>query len=208
MFTGLVQAVGEVVEVSNGPRLMLGVVAGDWDYKPEPGASICISGVCLSLAGPIRAGVMAFDVVAETLARTTLGRLRVGSRVNLERSLAVGDLMGGHAVQGHVDGVGDVERVQTGSDYRIRIRPDPGLREFIVPKGAIAIDGVSLTIASVDRQAGCFEVALIPTTLAKTTLGQTGAGDRCNLETDIMARTIVHYLRHYQSGAGGGQDRG
>jgi riboflavin synthase len=197
MFTGLVQTVGVVVEVSKGSGLRLGLTARDWDYQPEPGASICVSGVCLTMAKPLGTGVMAFDVVEETLSKTTLGGLRMGSRVNLERSLAAGDLMGGHVVQGHVDGVGTVERIQTGADYRVWVRPAPGLMEFIIPKGSITLDGASLTVASADPKAGLFEVALIPTTLAKTTLGQTRTGDRCNLETDIMARTVVHYLRHY-----------
>ena len=197
MFTGLVQAMGTVVEVSNGSGMRLKVAAPDWGDRAKPGESVCISGVCLTVAGPVRDGVMAFDVVAETLAKSTLGGLRVGSRVNLERSLAVGDLMGGHTVQGHIDGVGVVERVQKGADYRVWVRPGPGLMEFIIPKGSIAIDGISLTIAAADPKSGLFEIALIPTTLAQTTLGQARAGDRCNLETDIMARTVIHYLRHY-----------
>jgi riboflavin synthase len=197
MFTGLVQSIGEVTGAIGGAALRLQVRAPGWDYHPELGASICLNGVCLTLAGPVLGGVMAFDVVQETLSKTTLGGLKPGSRVNLERSLAAGDLMGGHVVQGHIDGVGVIERVQTGSDYRIWVRPAPGLLEFVIPKGSIAIDGVSLTIAGVDPQAGLFDIALIPTTLAKTTLGQARAGDRCNLEADIMAKTVVHYLRHY-----------
>ncbi len=197
MFTGLVQAVGEITEAKRDPGLKLSVRAPGRDYHPEPGASICISGVCLTLAGPAKNGVMRFDVVEETLLKTTLGSLQVGSRVNLERSLAAGDLMGGHTVQGHIDGIGVIERVQTGSDYRVWIRPDPGLMKFIIPKGSIAVDGVSLTIAGSDPSAGLFHVALIPTTLAQTTLGRARAGDRCNLETDILARAVVHCLRHY-----------
>ena len=197
MFTGLVQAIGVLVEVFPGTGLRLGITARGWDYRPTPGASICVNGVCLTLAKPLGTGEMVFDVVAETLAKTTLGGLRMGSKVNLERSLAAGDLMGGHIVQGHVDGVGQVERVQTGADYRLWIRPGPGLLEYIVPKGSVTLDGVSLTVAGVDPATGLFEVALIPTTLAKTTLGQIRAGDRCNIETDIMAKTVVHYLRHF-----------
>jgi len=197
MFTGLVQTIGVVVEASRGSGLRLGITARDWAYQPAPGDSICVSGVCLTLAKPLGTEVMAFDVVEETLARTTLGALRTGSRVNLERALAVGDLLGGHMVQGHVDGVGLVERVQTGADYRLWVRPPAPLMECIVPKGSIALDGVSLTIAASDPDTGLFEVALIPTTLAKTTLGQARAGDRCNLETDIMAKTVLHYLRHF-----------
>jgi riboflavin synthase len=197
MFTGLVQAIGEVMEATPRPggALRLAVRAAGW--SPAAGDSICVAGVCLTLAGPVRDGVMAFDAVAETLAKTTLGGMKAGMGVNLERSLAAGDPMGGHTVQGHVDGIGVVERVQSGADYRVWVRPPAALMEYIVPKGSIAIDGVSLTVAGVDVRAGVFDLALIPTTLEKTTLGRLRAGDRCNLESDILARTVVHYLRHF-----------
>jgi riboflavin synthase len=195
MFTGLIQAIGQVSESTRGRTLRLGVRARDWDHLPSVGDSVSIQGVCLTLAAPVASGVMAFDVVAETLAKTTLGSLNAGSPVNLERSLAAGDLMGGHIVQGHIDGMATVESVRPGADYRLRIRPDPGLMEYIIPKGAIALDGVSLTIAAATSDS--FEVALIPTTLAKTTLANLRPGDRANVETDITARTVVHYLRHY-----------
>lgn len=209
MFTGLVQAVGEVVEVrrgaGGGARLL--VDPRDWSHRPVHGESISISGCCLTLAEPLEAsgGRMAFDAVPETLAKTTLGGLGPGSAVNLERSLMASDLMGGHAVQGHVDGVGVMEMVRTGADYRITVRPPAGLMAYIVPKGSIAVDGVSLTVAEVDAAAGTFSVALIPTTLAITTLGRAREGDRCNLEADIMAKTVVHYLRHFGAGAPGGR---
>ena len=205
MFTGLIQAVGEVAATTHEPGggLRLQVRARDWDHQPQPGESISVSGVCLTLAAPAAGGVLAFDVVAETLAKTTLGGLREGLAVNLERSLSVGDLLGGHMVQGHVDGVGAVERVQTGADYRVAVRPPPELMQFIVPKGSVAVDGVSLTVAQVGPGAGWFDVALIPTTLEKTTLGRLTHGDRVNLETDIIARTVVHTLRHFMGGAGG-----
>src|SRR5262249_8924199 len=151
-----------------GASVRLGVRG--WEHRPRPGDSICVSGVCLTFTAPGRSGVMTFDVVAETLARTTLGSLKVGSAVNLERSLAAGDPMGGHVVKGHVDGVGAIESVQPGADYRVAIRPAPGLMEYIVPKGSVAIDGVSLTIARVGP--AWFDVALIPTTLEKTTLSR------------------------------------
>lgn len=195
MFTGLIQAVGDITEASRGKVLRLGVRARDWPHTPQVGDSISVQGVCLTLAAPVAAGVMAFDVVAETLAKTTLGALQIGCPVNLERSLAAGDPLGGHIVQGHIDGMGTVESVQPGADYRLRIRPDPGLMEYIIPKGSIALEGVSLTIASTTPDT--FDVALIPTTLAKTTLANLRRGDRVNLETDITARTVVHYLRHY-----------
>lgn len=216
MFTGLVQGVGRITAIGPHPD-RAGVVRVQvrpvWDVKPrspmEDGESICVSGVCLTLVGePNDAGDLAFDVVAETLARTTLGRLAVGSGVNLERSLTAADLMGGHVVQGHIDGTGEVVRVQEGDDWRVWIRPGRGtmgeeLMEYIVPKGGVCVEGVSLTVAGVEGEGGrptVFQVALIPTTLARTTLAELKAGDRVNLETDVMARTVVHWLRHFARG--------
>lgn len=170
------------------------ILAPGW--APADGDSICVSGVCLTQSGPSVGGVMTFTAVPETLAATTLGCLRPGQRINLERSLAVGDPMGGHTVQGHIDAVGTIDRVQPSPDYRLFIRPPAGFMKFVVPKGSIAVDGVSLTIAGVE--ADTFNIALIPTTLEKTTLSALKPGDRCNLESDILARTIVHYLEHFR----------
>lgn len=136
---------------------------------------------------------MHFDVIAETLAKTSLGRRKPGDAVNLEPSLTLDTPIGGHFLQGHVDATGTVARVQAGADYRLTIRPPRDLMDYIVPKGSIAIDGVSLTVAGVQNDV--FEVALIPTTLAITTLGATIAGDEVNLEADILSKTVVNYLR-------------
>jgi len=194
MFTGLVQTVGVVAEAeARTGGLRLSVRASGWDYRPGLGDSISVNGCCLTLAAGFD-GLMRFDVVAETLSKTTLGGLRVDSRVNLERSLAVGDLLGGHQVQGHVDGVGVVERV---ADWRVWVRPPVGLMVYMVPRGSICIDGVSLTLADVDPVGGLIQVALIPTTLEKTTLGGWVAGTKVNIEADAMAKTIVHYLKHF-----------
>jgi len=203
MFTGLVQGVGAVAESrANAAGLRLTIDPRDWPHRPAAGDSIAVSGVCLTLAAPVGGdGRLAFDVVSETLTKTTLGRLRPGSRVNLERSLAAADLMGGHFVQGHVDGVGTVEHVQTGGDWRVRIRPPAELAAYIVPKGSVTVEGVSLTIAGTDPS-GTFEVALIPTTLARTTLGELRPGAGVNIESDVIARTVVHYLR-LREGEGG-----
>lgn len=204
MFTGLVQAIGVVVTAERtaaGARLEID--PGGWLHRPALGESICVSGCCLTVAEPPAApgGALAFDVVYETLEMTTLGTFRAGTRVNLERSLTAADLLGGHMVQGHVEGVGTVERVKRGDEWRVRVRPPTGLMEFIVPKGSVTVDGVSLTVAAVDPgrsgSGGWFEVALIPTTLRLTTLGELSEGSRCNLETDIIARTVVHWLRAY-----------
>jgi riboflavin synthase len=184
----------------------------DVDVSGLPGAaalgdSVCVSGCCLTVAGEAsgegerRRGTAAFDVVPETLSKTTLGRLRVGSRVNLEGSVTPTTLLGGHLVQGHVDGVGQVLRVEKDAEWRVRIGAADGLMEYVSPKGSVAVDGVSLTIAAIGRVAGggggWFEVALIPTTLAKTTLSNLREGDACNLEMDMIAKMVVHWLQNY-----------
>lgn len=161
-----------------------------------------MSGVCLTLV-EMTGGSLAFDAVPETIARTSLRRLAPGMRVNLERSVTAATLLGGHIVQGHVDGVGTVARVQRADDWRIRVRPEPtpegNPMEYLPPKGSVTMDGTSLTIAALGDPARdpWFEVALIPVTLAKTTLGDLKEGDPVNLEYDAVAKTIVHWLRHF-----------
>jgi riboflavin synthase alpha subunit len=197
MFTGIIQALGEVTALrprqGGGARLYIEPRA--WNVHLEIGESIAVAGVCLTLAEGTTPGRLCFDAVPETLALTTLGRLRIGSRVNLEASLSAGDPLGGHFVQGHVEGVGTAQLLTP--DFRLRIAAPPELMPAIVPKGAIAIDGVSLTIAAADPPTSSFEVALIPTTLQMTTLGRLAPGDPVNLETDIFARTILNYMRFY-----------
>lgn len=196
MFSGIVELMGRVARIDAVPAgRRLVVDTQDWEPASGPvraGDSICVSGVCLTTVEP-EAGRVGFDVIAETLARTTLGDLAPGDRVNLEPSLTPATPMGGHFVQGHVEGVGIVSGVQTGGDYRIRIEPPADLMPYIIPKGSITLDGVSMTVAAVEQ--AVFEVALIPTTLEATTLGIAAAGSRVNLETDIISRTVVHTLR-------------
>lgn len=213
MFTGIVERTGVVGRVSptEAGRELL-VDAAGWGAGFAPGESISVNGVCLTLAprgapgavpgvapgtGTGTGGVLRFDVVPETLAKTTLGGLGPGARVNLERAATAATLMGGHVVQGHVEGVGEVRAVRTEGEWRVTIGAPKELMPCITPKGSIAVEGVSLTVASVDVAASSFDVALIPTTLEVTTLGGLRAGSRVNLETDIMARTIVHYLRNF-----------
>jgi riboflavin synthase len=200
VFTGIVQGTGRVVQVRSTPAgVRLVIDPQGWDHRPQVGESISIDGCCLTLAAPPgKDDLLAFDVVAETLSKTTLGSRAPGSRVNLERSLRATDLMGGHVVQGHVDGVGAVERVQSGADRRVWIRPPAPLMDFMVPKGSVSVEGVSLTLAGVEPAAGLFHVALIPTTLERTTLGDLKPGDRVNLEADVLAKTIVYWLRNHQ----------
>jgi riboflavin synthase len=187
MYTGIVEP-GTVVE-TNGTRLL---VDAELLADCEHGASVSINGVCLTVTS--RDGtICAFDVSDETFARSTLGDLDPGARVNVERPVRAGDELGGHIVQGHVDGVGSVERITPeGDGKRVRISTPDGMSRYIVEKGSITVDGVSLTITTVD-EAG-FEVALIPTTLELTTLGQAGVGYRVNLEVDVLAKYVEKHV--------------
>lgn len=187
MFTGIVEERGRTVAVgSAGTRLeVLGHKVAD---DTGVGDSIAVNGVCLTVAA--REGeVLAFDVAEETLSRTALGELRAGSPVNLERPVTLATRLGGHLVQGHVDGVGTVEAAASeGSGIRMRIRVPEDLTRYVVEKGSVAVDGVSLTVA--EASDGSFEVALVPHTLAATTLGDRGPGDRVNLEVDVVAKYV------------------
>lgn len=198
MFTGLVQAVGRVVAVEPrdvGARLVID--AGGWAHRPAVGDSIAVNGACLTVAAT-DGGNWSFDCVHETLRKTTLGGLVATSRVNLEHAVTASTLMGGHFVQGHIDGVGIVEDVQTGAEYRLAVRPPEGFLAWAVPQGSICIDGVSLTIAGLTGET--LTVALIPTTLDKTTLGGLRAGDRVNLEGDMLVKAVVRTVRALHGG--------
>lgn len=207
MFTGIVETKGTVrgiADQSAGKRLSVAV--GQWQPRSgefRMGDSICVSGTCLTVAG-MTGGVVQFDVIHETLNKTTLGGLRAGDSVNLESSLTATTPMGGHMVQGHIDGLGVIHRMQRGNDWRITVRAPAEVMEFVIPKGSITIDGVSLTVASVTRED--FTVALIPTTLDLTTLGEATDGQRVNLETDIVSRTVVHWLKSRQGSGGVNMD--
>ena len=197
MFTGIIQAMGTVQTLSRGSagaRLVL--AAPDLPRPITDGASICVSGACLTVTKSDEKNVE-FDVVPETLTRSTLGSLKPGDRVNLEPSLRAGDRMDGHIVQGHIDGIARIAQIQRDSGgHVIRFTPDEELMPYIIPKGSVAIDGISLTITGVNE--GTFGIAIIPTTLEWTTLGSARVGDRVNVETDIMARTIVTTMQRMQ----------
>ncbi len=203
MFTGIIQAIGTVARLTpNAFGAQLVIAAPPWDCRPSEGDSICVNGVCLTYT-PQGEG-LAFDVVRETLDRSTLGALRPGDRVNLESSLTPATPIGGHFVQGHIDGLGRVVEVYDGADeWRTTIAAEPDVMRCIIPKGSVALDGVSLTVASVDSAAGRFAVALIPTTLKLTTLAESQVGDALNIETDILARTVVHTLEQMNAAGGG-----
>jgi riboflavin synthase len=194
MFTGLVETLGTVTFAKpEPPGLRLGIEAGTFAAEARIGESICVSGCCLSV---VAAGdtTVEFDAGPETLSRTTLGRLTSGAKVNLERAMRLSDRLGGHLVTGHVDGIGElVDRRQEGEWVTCRFRVPPGLEPHLVPKGSIAVDGVSLTLC--DVAADSFTVALIPHTLAMTTLGPLAAGGAVNLETDLLAKLVERQVK-------------
>lgn len=207
MFTGIVQAIGQIKaqrRQAAGVRLVVDRMG--WrpaDAAIDLGCSICVSGVCLTVA-EFDDHILQFDVMSETLSRSTLAGRAPGSEVNLEPALTAQTPLGGHFVQGHVDGIGTVSDVKTtADDWRLTIQPPAELLDCIVPKGSIAVDGVSLTVAAVDSKA--FEVALIPTTLQMTTLRRVEEGTQLNLETDIISKTIVHWLRTQAAGEQAGR---
>jgi riboflavin synthase len=190
MFTGLIEEVGAVVQ-RDGPRLV--VRAGVVLDGTTLGASIAVNGACLTVVER-GADRLAFDLGPETLARTALGELAPGDGVNLERPLRLGGLVGGHLVLGHVDGVGVVSRLaREGDTARLRVEwRDRALDPLLIPQGSVAVDGVSLTVASLDP--GAFEIMLIPHTLAQTTLGGFDAGRRVNLEMDMIGKYVQRFF--------------
>jgi riboflavin synthase len=193
MFTGLVESLGHVVAVvPEPPGVRLVVEAGAIAADARLGDSICVSGCCLSIVQAENAALH-FQLGPETLARTTLGGLAAGAPVNLERSLRLSDRLGGHVVTGHVDGVGRLAaREQDGAWVTCRFSAPPALLGQMAAKGSVAVDGVSLTV--VEAAADFFSVALIPHTLAGTTLGGLAEGDRVNLETDLLFKYVARLL--------------
>jgi riboflavin synthase len=195
MFTGIVTDLGTVrtVEPAGQGRDLRIVIATSWDTGGiELGASVACNGCCLTVVEKGE-GTLAFNASAETLSKTTIGRWRPGTAVNLERSLRLGDELGGHLVQGHIDGVGTVaEAIPEGGSTRVRIRPPPHLMPFIAPKGSVAVDGVSLTVNDVDADA--FGVNIIPHTASVTTFGRMKPGDPVNIEVDLVARYLARLL--------------
>jgi riboflavin synthase len=194
VFTGIVREVGQVASVAGGAEgVRLEIDAPATAATTAVGDSVAVNGCCLT-AVVVADGRIAFDVVPETLARTSLDRLASGSSVNVEPALRAGEPLGGHYVQGHVDGRAVIRRVEPeGGGKRIWIDAADDLLRYVVEKGSIAVEGTSLTVAAVD-DAG-FAVALIPHTLAATTLGALAAGDPVNVETDVLAKYVERLLR-------------
>lgn len=193
MFTGLVQGLGEVVATTpDGPGVRLAVRESTIAGQAAIGDSIAINGCCLTVVA-INADVASFEAGSETLRRTNLGRLRAGDRVNLEGSLRLGDALGGHLVTGHIDGLGTlVERIDDAAWCTMWFRAAADLLRQMASKGSVAVDGVSLTLVDVSNEQ--FSVALIPHTLAATTLGARRVGDEVNLETDVLAKYVEKQL--------------
>ena len=192
MFTGIVSAVGEVVEARAG---RLGIEHAATAKRLKIGASVAVNGCCLTVVEK-EAGAFFMDVVPETLRRTDLGALGIGSAVNLELPLAASSLLDGHLVQGHIDATAVVKLVAPAAAGReVTIEMPDHLRNFVVEKGSIAVDGVSLTVAGVDERAATFTVALIPHTLASTIADGYKTGSIVNLEADIVARYVARNLR-------------
>ncbi len=194
MFTGIIEELGHVAAIELLPddamRLTIHgpVVVSDASL----GDSIAVNGVCLTVASQTQDSFTA-DVMAETLHRTTLGELGVGAPVNLERPVTLATRLGGHLVQGHVDGLGEITARQPSEHWEVvTIRPAHDLMRYIVEKGSITVDGTSLTVASISDTE--FTVSLIPATLAKTTLGTAAVGSRVNLEVDVLAKYVEKLL--------------
>lgn len=198
MFTGIVEELGTVEAIGSGRLTVAGkAVCADARH----GDSIAVNGVCLTVVETDGEAFTA-DVMRETLDRTSLGALRPGDRVNLERAATLATRLGGHLVQGHVDGVGEILLRKPGAGWEaVRFSLPPRLARYVVEKGSITVDGVSLTVVSAG--ADSFEVGLIPTTLALTTLGIKGVGEPVNLEVDVIAKYVERLQRPESAGTGG-----
>ncbi|MDR3228814.1 MAG: riboflavin synthase [Puniceicoccales bacterium] len=193
MFTGIIEEKGRVESLAQNTatevwtlrigaeKVSAGIAVGD---------SVAVNGCCLTVVAAV-AGVLAFDVLDETLRKTSFRQLRAGSAVNLERALTPTSRMGGHFVSGHVDATGEVVFFgQEGANHRLRLRPPQEFSKYLVYKGSVAVDGISLTVAAVDDSAGVFDIWLIPHTLTETNLSERTAGDAVNLEFDLLAKYV------------------
>jgi riboflavin synthase len=189
VFTGIVEELGEIVGVTDLPDAARLTVSGPLvTSDAKHGDSIAVNGVCLTVVEVVN-GAFTADVMRETLVRSSLAKVAAGDRVNLERAAAVGQRLGGHIVQGHVDGTGTVLARETTEHWEIvHIGLPPSLARYVVEKGSITVDGVSLTVVTVTDDE--FTVSLIPTTLELTTLGRRGTGDAVNLEVDVIAKYV------------------
>jgi riboflavin synthase len=203
VFTGLIQEIGTVLGAERrGGLLVLRVGYDPARGALRPGDSMAVNGVCLT-AAKLGEGWFAADLSGETQRRTTLGRLRAGSRVNLERPVSASDPLGGHVVLGHVDAVGRVRRLRPSSAaLEILVEAPPEILGLLVPKGSIAVDGISLTAGALERDG--FWLTLIPETVSRTTLGARAVGEEVNLEADYLAKLVHRFMEKMPRGAVGG----
>jgi riboflavin synthase len=201
MFTGLIQKVGKLAgKKPRGEGMVFTITHDAWDSPLIQGESVAVQGVCLTVT-TIRAGEFSCDVLNETVNKSNLGKKDTGAPLNLERALRADERLGGHIVSGHVDGLGKVMAFdQKGSDWILEVTCDESLLRGIVPKGSIAIDGISLTIAELRSKS--FTVHLIPHTLANTSLQALKRGHTVNLETDIIGKYVQRYLERIQPATG------
>lgn len=199
MFTGLVEMVGKVLRIERrASSALIAVEAPEFFSQVRPGDSVAVNGVCLT-ATAVESSI-AFDVVTETLTRTTLGKLNSGDPVNLEGALKLGGRLGGHLVQGHVDGIGTVRKTdRQPGQMLLSVAAPAELISEIVPRGSITVDGVSLTVVSVTSDS--FTVALAPFTLENTTLSELSVGRNVNIETDIIGKYVRRFLEQSNSGS-------
>ncbi|KDA06477.1 riboflavin synthase subunit alpha [Microbacterium sp. CH12i] len=207
MFTGIIEEIGEITAIApSGDGWRLTVRASGAARDAVHGESIAVSGVCLTVVGSTPDTFDA-DVMKQTLDVSALATASVGTRVNIEKAMPVGARLGGHIVQGHVDGIGAVVDVRPGADWSVlRISLPADLAPLVVDKGSISVDGTSLTVSAVSEAsaaAAWFEISLIPETLVATTLGSRTVGDRVNLETDILARHVERLLAFRALSEGG-----
>jgi riboflavin synthase len=193
MFTGIIQQVGKIVAPpGGGPAGSLAVQTGAWTPPIALGESIAVEGVCLTVTASA-GDVLRFDVLAETLAKTTLGRCPAGTAVNLERAVRAGDFLGGHIVSGHVDGVGQISRLdRRGADHVVEVHCAREILDGLVPKGSVALGGISLTVVAV--RATAFTVHIVPHTWAHTSLKNARVGTAVNLETDLLGKYVRQHL--------------
>jgi len=193
LFTGIIEGVGTIEALERGKaRIDLRVRVGALAEGVRVGDSVALNGCCLTVTA-VRGETLTFQAVPETLALTSIGDRKPGDHLNVERAMRADGRLDGHIVQGHVDGTGTVSRVsREGDDVRIEVNCDEAFGDLLVPKGSVALDGVSLTV--VDPGTRSFAVALIPHTLSETTLGERAEGDRVNLEADVLGKYVRHYL--------------
>lgn len=192
MFTGIIQDVGRVRSIQLGDRISTVLIESDIVGAMEIGASIAVNGTCLT-AVAVNDDEISVEIGSETLDRTTLGSLETGQSVNLELPMSARSLFDGHIVQGHVDGVGTISSIEReGGSMRLRVEASPDILRYIVEKGSITVDGISLTVAAVSESG--FDVAIIPHTIAATAVGSWTVGGRVNLEVDVLAKYVERLL--------------